>query len=59
VENTTGKKATLNVYDMGGNLLMIEEIDAGHNEIPTHLLGAYIVSVNGPDELHVFRIFIQ
>jgi len=59
VENTTGEKATLNLYDMGGNLLMIREIDAGHNEIPTRLSGACIVSVDGPGEVHVSRIFIH
>ena len=59
VQNTTTQMATINVYDMTGNLMMIHTADPGYNEIDTNLKGVYIVSVNGLGNLHVSRLFIH
>jgi hypothetical protein len=59
VQNTTSTTATVNVYDMTGNLMLIHTIQPGHNEINTDLKGVFIVSVNGLGSLHVSRIFLH
>ncbi len=51
--------ATLNVVDLMGNIQIIKVINPGHNEIPTHLRGVYIVSISGLGETQIFRIFIH
>ena len=59
VQNGTPGPATLNVYDLSGNLLLIRELDPGRNEIPTSLQGVQLVSVSGSGNHQVFRIFLR
>jgi subtilisin family serine protease len=59
VFNTTMEPATVNIYDMTGRILLVEVAEPGRNEIVTPLKGVYIVSVFGPGNPHVARVFIQ
>lgn len=56
VQNNTRETATVNIYDMNGKLMVISRADPGINEIATTLKGAYVVSVKGLGNLHVFKL---
>ena len=59
VQNASDAQATLNLYDLAGNLLLILEIDPGRSEIQTTLQGVQLISVKGSGNLQVFRIFLN
>ncbi|MFO7670574.1 MAG: S8 family serine peptidase [Bacteroidales bacterium] len=59
IYNSTEDPATVNVYNLQGQLQMIQEVDPGYNEVPTTLQGVQLVSVMGRGNLQVFRIFIR
>ncbi len=59
VQNASEVPATLKLYDLAGELLLIFELDPGRSEIQTGLQGVQLVSVEGSGNIQVFRIFLN
>jgi hypothetical protein len=60
VHNYSSGEATLKLYDMTGNLMMVHTIDPlGYKEIDTELKGIFMVSVSGQGNLQVFKLFLH
>jgi hypothetical protein len=59
IYNTTTQEALLNVYDLGGNLLLCKTVPPGNSIVPTTLRGIFIVSLSGLGEPRVSRVFMQ
>ncbi len=57
VVNNTSETATLNIYDFAGNLLLIESVNPGYNEVFLGMEGAFIISVSGSAYSNITRIF--
>ena len=59
IQNATKSTATVNVYDLEGKLVLIQEVGPGRSELQTSLYGVQLVSVKGIGNMQVFRIFLR
>lgn len=58
INNATNAPATLNIFNMEGKLMLIQEIAPGLSELPCSLHGVQLISVSGTGNTQVFRIFL-